>query len=363
MARSRKGTVLTIGTRKGLFVMESEDRRRWRTKGPFFPGLEIHRALYDSRPGGSLWAAVTSYHWGPTVQESKDLGKRWTKRAGPAYERGTGLTVDKIWHITPGHEVGELWAGVEPAGLFHTTDGGKNWTSIEAINAWPGRDKWIPGGGGLCLHTILPYPGKSERMVVGASAVGAFGSGDGGKSWRLMNAGIQSGLNTKGSTADEEPGSCVHKMVRDAKDPDVLFMQNHWGIYRRRRGDDSWTDISKGLPSRFGFPMAAHPHDAGTVYTVPLEADSNRVAPNGAFAVYRTRNGGKKWERLARGLPQKGAWHTVLREGLATDQGDVAGVYVGTTTGELYASRNDGESWSALASTLPPILSVHAATL
>ena len=358
----KKGTVVTVGTRKGLFVLESQDRRTWRTRGPFFAGLEIHRAVFDPRRNGSLWAAVTSYHWGPTVQHSKDLGGTWTKRPGPAYAKETGLTVDKIWHVVPGLEANELWAGVEPAGLFHSTDGGKAWTSIDGINQWPGREKWTPGGGGLCLHTILPYPGSPERMVVGASAVGIFGSGDAGKSWRLMNAGIESGMSPKGVTAEDEPGSCVHKMVRDAKDPDVLFMQNHWGIYRRRRGDEKWTDISKGLPSRFGFPMAAHPHAGATVYTVPLEGDSNRVAPNGAFAVYRTQNGGKKWERLSKGLPQSGAWHTVLREGLTTDQADPAGVYVGTTTGELYASRDEGDSWKALTSTLPPILSVHAAT-
>jgi hypothetical protein len=357
-----KGTILTIGTRKGLFVLESGDRRRWRTHGPFFAGLEVHRAFFDPRNRVAS-AAVTSHHWGPTLQRSADLGTRWTRRSGPSYAKDTGLSVDKIWHITPGLDEDEVWAGVEPAGLFRTSDAGKSWESMDGINRWPGREKWMPGGGGLCLHTVLPYPSDPRRMVVGASSVGIFGSGDSGASWRLMNGGIESGISPRGTTQEDEAGSCVHKMVRDAKDPDVLYMQNHWGVYRRKRGDDKWTDIAKGLPSRFGFPIAAHPHQTGTVYTVPLEADTNRVAPKGAFAVYRTNNAGKSWRRLARGLPQKGAWHTVLREGLATDQADRAGVYVGTTTGELYASRDDGDSWSEITTTLPPILSVHAATL
>jgi hypothetical protein len=349
---------LLVGTKKGLFVLRSSDRRRWRTEGPHFAGLPILDAYVDPHDGRTLWTAVTSYHWGPTLQSSKDGGTRWTRRSGPAYAKGTGLSVSQVWNIEPGAAPGEVWAGVEPAGLFHTTDDGKSWESIAGINAWPDRSKWMPGGGGLCLHTVLPYPGDASKMVVGASAVGVFGSGDGANTWRLMNGGIRSGLSPKGSTAEDEAGSCVHKMVRDAKDPDVLYMQNHWGVYRRRRGDAKWTDISRGLPSRFGFAMAAHPHDAKTVYTVPLEADTNRVASAGAFAVYRTRDAGKTWRRLTKGLPQKGAWHTVLREGLATDANDPAGVYVGTTTGELYGSRDGGASWSTLATSLPPILSV-----
>lgn len=360
MPKKAQGTVLAIGTRKGLFLMQSADRRTWRTRGPFFEGLEVYHAVLDARDGRTLWAAVTSHHWGPTVQRSTDLGARWTRLAGPRYAKETGLSVERIWHLALGAQRDELWAGVEPAGLFRSPDAGKSWESLEGLNRWPDRDKWMPGGGGLCLHTILPYPGAPRRMIVGASAVGVLGSGDGGASWRLMNGSVRSDLVSEGALKEDQAGSCVHKVVRDAQDADLLYMQNHWGMYKRRRGDEGWTDISAGLPSRFGFPMAAHPHDAGTVYTVPLEADSNRVAPGGRFAVYRTRDGGRRWQRLSKGLPQKGAWHTVLREGLATDGRDPAGMYVGTTTGQLYASRDDGDSWSAIATTLPPILSVNA---
>ncbi|HLE47640.1 MAG TPA: exo-alpha-sialidase [Candidatus Thermoplasmatota archaeon] len=353
-------TIVALGTRKGLFVLESSDRRRWRTRGPFFPGLPVHHAFLDPHDGKVLRAAVTSMHWGPTIQRSADLGARWTRNAGPTYAKDTGLSVQTIWHVAPGEARNELWSGVEPAGLFHSVDEGKTWDPVDGINRWPGREKWIPGGGGLCLHTILPYPKDPRRMVVGASAVGVFGTGDQASTWRLMNAGVQSGLVDGEATKDDQPGSCVHKVVRDARDPDMLYMQNHWGIYRRRRGDARWTDISRGLPSRFGFPIVAHPHDAQTVYTVPLEADTNRVAAGGAFAVYRTQDGGRKWKRLSKGLPQKGAWHTVLREGLATDGLDPAGLYVGTTTGQLYASRDDGDSWTEVATNLPPIMSVTA---
>jgi hypothetical protein len=359
MARNASTTTVVVGTKKGVFVLQSQDRRRWRTSGPHYAGLSVPHAAVDPRDGG-LWASIESFHWGPTVAHSTNGGKAWKKHDGPKYAKGTGLSVTRIWNLTPGLENGELWAGVEPAGLFRSADNGTTWESVEGLNAWPGREKWMPGGGGLCLHTILPYPEDAKRMIVGASAVGTFGSGDEGKTWKLMNGGVKSPFVEPGPMKEAQAASCVHKMVRDAKDPDVLYMQNHWGVYRRRRGDHAWTDISKGLPSRFGFPMAAHPHDEGTVYTVPLEADTNRVAPKGAFAVYRTRDGGKRWQRLSKGLPQQGAWHTVLREGLATDGHDPAGVYVGTTTGQLYASRDEGASWSRVAENLPPVLSVSA---
>ncbi len=352
---------IVVGTKKGLFILQSGDRRTWRTRGPFFPGLPVYHAALDPRDGRTVWASVTSDHWGPPVQWTKNLGAKWERSpTPPKYPQGSGLSVDRVWHVEPGGASDGVWAGVEPAGLFHSGDAGKTWHSIESLNAFPGREKWIPGGGGLCLHTILPYPGDAKKMLVAASAVGVFGTGDRGRSWRLMNGGIHSELLPAKSTGEDQPGSCVHKIVRDAKNPDVVYMQNHWGVYRRKRGDAVWTDIARGLPSRFGFPMAAHPHDGGTVYTVPLEADTNRVVSKGSMAVWRTRDGGKTWQRLSKGLPQKDAWFTILREGLATDDEDPAGVYVGTTTGQLYASRDGGEAWSLVTATLPPILSVSA---
>ena len=356
---AKGSTVVTVGTKKGVFVAHSRDRKRWKMEGPFFEGVECYHALLDPRDGKTLWAAPASMHWGPTIRSSRDWGAKWSKEVGPKYPEKSGLSVSRVWHLEPGAD-GEMWAGVQPAGLFRSKDGGKSWEGIEGFNAMKGREEWTPGGGGLCLHTILPYPGEPKRMIVAASAVGIMGTNDGGASWRIMNGGIQAGHLPEGETKDGMLGSCPHKIVRDSRDPAQLYMQNHFGIYKRKRGDAKWTDISKGLPSRFGFPMVAHPHDAGTVYTVPLEADSNRVTPDGSMAVWRTTSGGKKWERLSKGLPQKGAFHTILREGMATDGKDPAGLYVGTTTGHLYCSRDEGKSWGEIATTLPPILSVEA---
>ncbi|MGQ0534699.1 MAG: WD40/YVTN/BNR-like repeat-containing protein [Methanobacteriota archaeon] len=358
-------TVVLAGTRKGLFVYGSRDRRRWSGSAPSFAGVPVHHAVLDPRDGKTIWAAVNSMHWGPTVVRSTDLGKRWHRpKQGPTFPKASGLSVAKVWHVAPGTRKGEVWAGVEPGGLFRSGDNGATWESVEGLNARPDRTKWMPGGGGLCLHTILPYPDDPDRMVVAISAAGVFGTNNGGKSWRLMNGGVRGDFMPEGKASKEDAlGICPHKLVRDPTDPAVLFMQHHGGIYRRRRGDDEWTEITRNLPSRFGFPLAAHPRDPGTLYAVPLEGDFNRVVPKGAFAVWRTRDSGKRWRRLAKGLPQEDAWLNVLREGVATDDHDPAGVYVGTTTGELYASRDEGERWATVAEHLPQVMSVSAGVL
>ena len=351
----KKGTnVVMVGTKKGLFVFHTKDRRTWKSEGPYFEGLPIYHATSD---GKTLYAAVTNEHWGPSVQRSTTWGETWKKPNGsPRYAKNSGLSVERVWNVTLAPD-GALYAGVEPAGLFVSRDGGDTWDGVDGFNA-QSREGWNPGGGGLCLHTILPNPTDANRMVVAASAVGIFGTRDGGKSWDIMNGGIDAPWLPEKKTQEGKVGSCPHKLVRDTLDPGILYMQNHGGVYKRKRGEGKWTPIMKGLPAPFGFPMAAHPHEGGTVYTVPLVGDFNRVTADGAMAVYRTRNAGKSWKRLAKGLPQKGAYHTVLREGMATDDEEKAGIYVGTTTGQLYASRNDGDSWTTLAETLPPILSV-----
>lgn len=350
-------TVVLAGTKKGLFVLHSRDRKTWKTKGPNFEGMPVMTAISD---GKAVYAGTTNEHWGPAVARSTSWGEKWTKPMGaPAYGKSSGLSVDKVWNLAIDDD-GALFAGVEPAGLFVSRDGGKTFEGVEGFNAQPTRKDWTPGGGGLCLHTILPYPNDPARMVVAASAVGIFGTNDAGKSWRVMNGGIDAPWLPQKRTEESMLGTCPHKIVRDSRDPAWLYMQNHGGVYKRRRGDEKWTPIMKGLPGPFGFPMAAHPHDKGTVYTVPLTSDMNRVTLEGSMAVYRTSDGGKSWRRLSKGLPQKNAFHTILREGMATDAHDKAGVYVGTTTGELYASRDEGGSWVTLHDSLPPILSVQA---
>lgn len=369
MANPKKGdTVVIVGTRKGLFLFHSRDRKKWSKKGPYLEGDTIRHALLDPGNGKTIYAAATSEHWGPIVVRSTNFGDSWSRpEEGPRFRKESGISVTRIWQVRPDMD-GDLWAGVEPAGLFRSRDGGESWSSVEALNSWPGREKWDPGGGGLCLHTILPYPGDERRMLIGISAAGIFATSDGGASWRMYDAGIRR-YGKQEFFDREDLGTCVHKMARDAKDPSIVYQQNHVGVYRRKRGDGAWSTIEKGLPisestgAPFGFPMVPHPHDAATCYTVPLVGDYNRVTPKGAMAVYRTRDGGKRWERLATGLPQKDAWFTVLRDGMRTDDGDPAGVYVGTTTGQLYYSRSEGKSWQLLAEYLPQVQSVEAGTV
>ncbi|MFQ6013289.1 MAG: WD40/YVTN/BNR-like repeat-containing protein [Thermoplasmata archaeon] len=361
MVEVRQGdTIVSVGTRKGLFLFHSRDRKRWHARGPFFEGDDVMHAILDPRDGESLWVAVRTGHWGPTVQRSTDFGASWVRgEENPRYEKESGLSVKRVWHVEPGLE-GELWAGVEPAGLFRSDDEGRTWQAIPGFNDRPDRKDWEPGGGGLCLHTILPYPGDPKRMLVGISAVGVLGTNDGGASWRVMNGAVRADFLPQKVTQEDEIGSCVHKVVRDPRDPAIVYQQNHCGVYRRARGDPAWTAVENGLPATFGFPMAAHPHDARTVYVVPLAADTNRVTPRGTMAVYRTTDGGERWEPRTEGFPPREAYLTVLREGLATDRNDPAGVYVGTKTGQLYFSRDEGDTWAMLREFLPPILSVEA---
>lgn len=367
MAAIKKGdTMVLVGTRKGLFLFHSHDRRRWQSRGPFLRGQEVRHAILDPRDGKTVYAGGTDEHFGPAIARSTDFGGRWTMgEEGPRYSKESGLTATRVWQLQAGED-GDLWAGVEPAGLFRSRDGGESWASVDGLNYRPERKDWQPGGGGLILHTILPYPGEPNRMLVGISSSGVFGTHDGGATWREMNGGVRK-YEGDGFFEDGKIGTCPHKIVRDARDPAILYMQNHVGVYRRRRGEPAWTIIEDGLPriekkvpASFGFPITAHPHDAGTAYVVPLQGDFNRVTPRGAMAVYRTRNGGKRWQRLSKGLPQKDAWFTILRDALRTDDGDPAGVYVGTTTGQLYHSRDEGDSWRLLADHLQGIQSVEA---
>ena len=365
MVDVKKGeTLVVVGTRKGLFLFHSRDRKRWSSRGPYFEGNEIRHAILDPSDGKTLYAGATSEHWGPIVARTKDFGGKWTTpHEGPRFSKESGISVTRIWQLQTAED-GGLYAGVEPAGLFRSEDRGESWASDDALNYNSGREKWEPGGGGLCLHTILSYPGDSRRMLVGISAAGIFATNDAGSSWRMYDAGIRYYGKQK-LFEKEDLATCVHKMVRDAKDPSIVYQQNHAGMYRRTRGDGAWKIVEKGLPvskssgGTFGFPLAAHPHDGQSAYAIPLVGDYNRVMPDGAMAVYRTTNGGKQWLKRTKGLPQSGAWFTVLREGLRTDSNDPAGVYAGTTTGQLYHSRDDGESWHLMADHLPPIQSVE----
>ena len=362
---SKKSDVLVmLGTRKGAFIFQSDSRRRnWKMKGLHFKSSPVFHIAFDRRDGKTIYAAVNSGHFGPTIFRTKNFGKTWeTAKSPPRFSEEAGLTVEHVWHVEPGHpdEPGVVYAGVAPAALFRSGDGGDSWKLNDGLNTHPTRSQWQPGAGGLCLHSILIDPSKPKRMYVGISAVGVFKSDDGGQSWVLKNKNVRADFLPE---KYPEFGQCVHKLVMDPNNPDFLYQQNHCGVYRTEDGADSWVEISKGLPSGFGFPMVTHPRKSQTFYVVPEEGDFFRVAAKRRFTVYGTVNGGKVWRRLGKGLPDKDAYLGCCREGLASDQLEPAGLYVGSRMGHLFYSANEGKSWQLLAQWLPPIYSVSTATL
>jgi photosystem II stability/assembly factor-like uncharacterized protein len=362
MVSKRVDTYVLLGTRKGAFVMRSDSRRRrWKTKGPFFENSPVFHMAFDKRDGKTIYAAVNSGHFGPTIFISKNLGRTWkNSKSPPRFPEGANLEVEHVWHVEPGHsdEGNTVYAGVAPAALFRSDDGGESWTLNTALNNHPTRSKWEPGAGGLCLHSILIDPTNAKRIYLGISAVGVFKSEDGAETWMVKNKNVRADFKP-----DKYPefGQCVHKLVMDPKEPNFLYQQNHCGVYKSENGADDWVEISKGLPSGFGFPMSVHPHKTGCVYVVPEQGDFFRVAANRQFAVYATQNAGGTWRKLGKGLPSKNAFLGCYREGLATDQLDPVGLYVGTRMGHLFSSVNEGRSWQLTAQWLPPIYSVSTA--
>jgi photosystem II stability/assembly factor-like uncharacterized protein len=350
---------LLVGTRKGAFVIESgDDRRSWDIRGPLCEGYPIHAMAHEAATGRT-YAAGGSPWYGATVFASADRLATWTQSsAGLAYA-ADAEPIATIWSIEQVN--GDLYAGVEPAGLFRSTDGGATWEHVSGLTEHPTRPDWQPGGGGLCLHTIVGHPDDASRMWVGISAVGVFETRDGGASWATRNTGVRA---VGAPDPYPEFGQCVHKMVMASGAPDRLYQQNHSGVYRSQDGGVNWEDANAGLPSTFGFPMAAHPRDPGTAWVVPLNGDDRgRFMPDGAAAVWRTRDGASTWQRLSGGLPQENAFVGVLREAMSVDTLEPAGVYVGTSSGELWASPDEGERWTSIASRLPAIWSVDAVVL
>jgi len=365
MPKPPKGSVLVlVGTRKGAFVFRSDAKRKnWRIDGPHFKGTQVHHLAHDPRDAGTLLAAATSDWWGPAVHRSRDWGKNWeASKDGIRYGADSGLSVTRVWNVCPGRasEPGVVYAGVEPAGLFRSEDGGASWTENLGLNRHATRSQWTPGGGGLMVHTIVPDPSRADRMHIAISVAGAFRTDDGGRTWLPRN---------KGTIADFRPdkypevGMCVHKLVMAPGKPDLLYQQNHCGVYRSEDAGDSWTDISKGLPSRFGFGIAMHPHDTKTIWVIPAIGPEARYCPSGCLAAYRSTNGGRTWQKQAKGLPARNAYVLVLREGMASDSCDPAGVYFGTQAGQLFYTRNEGKEWHLMADSLPSILSVEAAVI
>ena len=358
--------VLLVGTMKGAFLFWSDETRtQWRMDGPHFRGESVYALAYDDRGGRRRTLAATrSFHWGSVIRCSDDFGATWTApdRQNVRFPDESGLALVQVWQIRPGPggEPDVLYAGVEPAALFESRDGGDTWEVNQGLLGHAHRQYWQPGGGGLGLHTIVTDPADPARMLIAISSGGAYRTDDGGRSWRPKNAGVRAEFLPE---KYPEFGQCVHKVVNHPSRPARLFLQNHWGLYRSDDWGDSWHDIANGVPSDFGFAMEMHPHDSNTVFIVPLESDQFRCVPEAKLRVYRTRDAGCAWEPLSRGLPQRDAFETVLRDALSADAFDPAGLYFGTRSGKLYGSADEGESWSAIAEGLPPVVCVKAAVV
>jgi serine/threonine protein kinase len=348
-AHVKKGDyLLLVGTTKGAFIFRSNAQRtRWELAGPYFHGHAIYAVAYDNRAGKHrIWVATSSF-WGTLLRSSEDYGKSWTN----PQEAPVRFPADE-----PDH----LYCGVEPAALFETRDGGETWSLVRGLFDHPHRPRWMPGNGGLALHSIVLDPTEKRRMYVAISSGGVYRSNDSGTTWTAQNRGIAAPF-----MPDKYPefGQCVHKITLHPARPERLFLQNHRGIYRSDNRAENWIDIANGVPSDFGFPIVIHPHDPDCAYVVPVESEEFRCSCEGRLRVYRTRNAGTSWEPLSRGLPQKQAYETVLRDAMTTDSYDPAGFYFGTRSGQLFASLDEGKTWTKIHDSLPSIACVRTAVI
>jgi BNR/Asp-box repeat len=365
---------LLVGTRKGAFVLESDGRRKdWAIDGPHFAGWEIYHVKGSPVDPNRLYASQTSGWFGQIVQRSDDGGRTWSPAGNRfAYEGKPGkhLWYDgtphpwefaRVWHFEPSlNDPDVLYAGIEDAALFRSSDGAQTWNELPSLRQHPSADCWQPGAGGMCLHTIILDPTDANRIVVAISAAGAFRTDDAGATWRPINRGLKSNSIPQ---QEAEVGHCVHHIAMHPSNPKILFMQKHWDVMRSDDGGDSWREVSGNLPTDFGFAIDVHAHEPETIYVVPIKSDSEHFPLDGQLRVYRSRTGGDVWEPLTDGLPQRDCYVNVLRDAMAVDALDSCGIYFGTTGGQVYASADSGETWKAVVRDLPPVLSVEVQTL
>jgi photosystem II stability/assembly factor-like uncharacterized protein len=352
-----KKVCILLGTKKGAFVLESAfDRQSWRLRGPYCETWPMNHVIADPATG-TIYAGGGNEWFGPAVWKSTDLGASWTHSSeGLAYGPGE-QPIKAVWSLA--RRNGSLYAGVEPAGLFVSEDEGRTWTHLSGLREHPSRPDWNPGGGGLILHSLVLHPRDDNQIWVGISAAGVFHTADGGATWEARNRGTRADFLPEGQNYPEH-GQCVHCLVMAPGMPNRLYQQNHCGMYRSDDGGRNWISVEAGLPSSFGFPAAVHPRDPNTLFLVPLNGDTaGRFVPDARAAVWRTRDGGRTWSDQREGLPQENAFFGVLRQALATDSLDPAGVYYGTGSGSLYVSADEGDSWACIAQHLPVISSVE----
>ena len=352
-------TVLLVGTRKGCFVLESDEARRdWKLRGPYCEGWPVYHAVYDKDSGAIFAAAASEWH-GSAIWRSTDLGETWTHSSeGLQYPDG-GKKLSKVSTLSVSH--GRVRAGVEMPGIFESRDNGDTWSLLSNLDGQPGSEAWDDPAnqppGHLGISGIEADVENADRFWAIVQGMGMFETTDGGSSWTPRNRGLRADWPRE----HEEVGFCVHKMVRSAADGERMYQQNHVGMHRSDDAGQSWTEITEGLPTEIGFAAAAHPHDRDTFFVIPLDPGHGRVMPEGQAAVWRTRDAGSSWEKLTSGLPDRDAHVGVLRQGMSGDTYDSPGYYFGTSTGQVFASNDDGDSWSEIASYLPSISSVHAA--
>lgn len=359
------GTVLMIGTRKGLWVARSEDRARWDVSGPDDVMGEVHAVAIDTR-GATPRLLMSSRHWhiGPQVQHSDDLGESWqaAPTGGVVFPPDTDTAVAAIWALAPSAaEPDVVYAGTEPSALWRSTDRGETFELVRGLWDHPHRPQWEPGGGGQAIHTLLPHPTDPARVHVAMSTGGVYRTTDGGASWEPANKGIKAEFMPD-EVSYPEWGQCVHKVARSATRHEVLYAQNHGGVYRSDDEGTSWTSIADGLPAEFGFPVVAHPRVDGTVWLFPLESSYRRFPPDRACRVWRSTDAGETWQEQGKGLPDT-FFAGVMRDAMCVDDGDPVGVYIGSRDGSVYASPDEGETWVPVIEHLPDVLCVRAATL
>jgi photosystem II stability/assembly factor-like uncharacterized protein len=368
------GVRVLVGTRKGAFVLTADGTRKsWKVDGPHFGGWEMYHLKGSPVDPNRIYASQTSGWFGQLIQRSDDGGQTWAPVGKDFVYHGVPGTHQwydgtphpwefaRVWHLEPSlSDPDTVYAGVEDAAMFKSTDGGTSWDELSGLREHGSGPQWQPGAGGMCLHTIILDPRDEKRIFAAISAAGVFRSDDGGATWKPKNKGLKSG---EIPSAEAEVGHCVHRLALHPSRPDTVFMQKHWDVMRSDDGGDSWTEVSGNLPTDFGFPIDVHAHEPETIYVVPIESDSKHFPPEGKLRVYRSRTGGNEWEPLTKGLPQSDCYVNVLRDAMAVDQLDDCGIYFGTTGGQVYCSPDGGDTWDAIVRDLPAVLSVEVQTL
>ena len=363
-----------VGTRKGAFVLTADAaRKEWKVDGPHFPGWEIYHVKGSPVNPDRVYASQSSSWFGQVMHRSDDGGATWETVGNQFnYDGGVGphkwydgsphpYEFKRVWHLEPSlHDAGTVYAGVEDAAIFKTTDGAQTWSELPGLRTHRTAAEWAPGAGGLCLHTIIEDPKNRDRMWIAISSAGAFRTDDGGKSWKAINKGLRSDYIPD---PDAEIGHCVHHIAMHPSKPGVLFMQKHWDVMRSDDSGDLWREVSGNLPTDFGFVIDVNSNEPDTIYVVPIKSDQQHFVPEGKLRVYRSKSGGDEWEALTKGLPQKDCYVNVLRDAMAVDRLDPCGVYFGTSGGQVYASADGGDSWNAIVHDLPAVLSVEVQTL